>query len=249
MSDARAGAALFPPVHPARAWPAQPAGEPTAAAATHAAFRQAFAQGRAQGLKEGLAQGRVQGLAQGHAQGHALGLEEGRSQGREQALQDQQAQAERQAGAHLRARADELLALARSLPLALAQAEEALAQDLMDLALTLAQQVLGQALAADPALMLGTVRDLMQAEPALTGRPQLLLHPDDLPLVNEHLAEDLQAAGWRLKADATLERGGCRVLAASGELDARLGARWQRVAAALACQPVVAHVAPNLEAP
>ena len=94
-------------------------------------------------------------------------------------------------------------------------------------------QVLGQALALDPQAILPTVRESLQAEPALTGSPQLVLHPDDAALVREHLADDLQTAGWRIRADADTQRGGCRVLAASGERDATLQSRWDRVAAAL----------------
>jgi flagellar assembly protein FliH len=207
--------------------------------------RQAFEQGRAQGQREAQATALAQGLQQGHEAGYAQGLEEGMRQGREQALAERCTQAQDEAVQGLQAQAEELLALASSLPQALAAAEDTLAQSLSDLALSIARQVVGQALGADPALMLGAVRELMQAEPALSGAPQLLLHPDDLLLVREHLQEELQSAGWRLVADAGLERGGCRVLAASGELDARLGTRWQRVAAALSCEPVVAHVTPE----
>lgn len=199
------------------------------------------ARGLARGRREGHALGLSEGLARGQVQGHQAGLEEGLARGRAQALEELQQQAQGQAQAALQAQAQGLLALAQSLPPALAAAQDALAQDLMDLALMLAQQVLGQALAAEPALMLPAVRGLLQAEPALTGQPQLLLHPADLALVREHLADELQATGWHLRAEAGLARGGCRVLAASGELDASLPTRWQRVSAALHCQPVLAQ--------
>jgi flagellar assembly protein FliH len=209
---------------------------------TQTSEREAFEQGRAQGQREAQAGAWAQGMAQGREDGYAEGMAAGVLQGREQALAELRAQAQDTATAELHTRAAEWLALTRSMPQALAQAEETLAQDLSDLALSIARQIVGQALSVDPGLMLGMVRELLQAEPALTGAPQLLLHPQDLALVREHLHEEVQSAGWRLKADAALERGGCRVLAASGELDARLSTRWQRVSAALNCQPVVAHV-------
>ncbi|HEY9447557.1 MAG TPA: FliH/SctL family protein, partial [Burkholderiales bacterium] len=62
---------------------------------------------------------------------------------------------------------------------------------------------------------------------------RLVLHPDDVALVQQHLAHDLEAAGWLICGDETLTRGGCRVDAASGELDATLEARWEQVAATL----------------
>lgn len=46
------------------------------------------------------------------------------------------------------------------------------------------------------------------------------------------LGGELQAAGWQLRADDSLARGGCRVRSASGEMDASLESRWKRVAGA-----------------
>ena len=162
----------------------------------------------------GEAEGREQGYARGVAEGHAAGMAAGL------------AAAQAQAG--------QLQALTLALPAALRLAESSVADDLLALALDIARQVLGQALAAEPQAILAVVHGLLQAEPALSGAPQLLLHPDDAALVKELLADDLKAAGWRLRADAQITRGGCRVTAGSGERDATLQARWERVAAAMA---------------
>ena len=165
---------------------------------------------RLQAQKAGEAQGYEQGYAQGQAEGHAAGL------------------------AAVQAQAGQLQALTLALPAALRLAESSVADDLLALALAIARQVLGQALTAEPQAILAVVHQLLQAEPALSGAPQLLLHPDDAALVKEHLADDLKSAGWRLRADAHITRGGCRVLASSGERDASLETRWERVAATLA---------------
>ena len=157
------------------------------------------------------------GDSAGHREGYARGLAEGHAAGL----------------AAVQAQAAQLQVLAQSLPGALRGADHEVADDLLALALDLARQVLGQALKADPQAMLTVVRELLQAEPVLLGMPQLLLHPDDAALVKEYLPDELQAAGWRVRVDATLQRGGCRVLASSGELDASLPTRWERVAAAL----------------
>ncbi|MEO8022681.1 flagellar assembly protein FliH [Polaromonas sp.] len=154
--------------------------------------------------------GYEQGYAQGQAEGHAAAM----------------------AAVHEQAR--QLRALTLSLPPALHLAEGGVADDLLALAMDLARQVLGRALTADPQAMLAVVHELLQAEPALVGSPQLFLHPDDAQLVSEHLAEELLAIGWRIRPDANILRGGCRVMASSGERDATLETRWDRVAAALA---------------
>jgi flagellar assembly protein FliH len=168
-----------------------------------------------------LAQLRLQALQAGEAEGFRQGYALGRTQGRDEAM------------AEVHAEAVQLRALAQALPDALRGAEQEISENLLGLALDIARQVLGQALALDAGAILPVVRELLQAEPALTGAPQLVLHPDDAALVRQHLAEDLQAAGWRIRSDAACQRGGCRVLAANGEQDASLPSRWERVTAAL----------------
>lgn len=165
---------------------------------------------------------RLQAQETGKTEGYALGYARGQTEGHAAGLAAVQAQGE------------QLLALALALPAALHMAESSVADDLLALALDIAKQVLGQALTADPQALLPLVHELLQAEPALTGSPQLLLHPDDAALVKEHLADELKSAGWRIRADAHITRGGCRVLASSGERDASLETRWERVAATLA---------------
>ena len=157
------------------------------------------------------------GRAEGYREGHALGQAEGYSAG-STAVQQQ---------------ADQLHALSLTLPSALHLADRHVADALLALALDIARKVLGQALTVEPQAILAVVRELLDAEPALTGAPQLLLHPDDVALVKQHLSDGLQVAGWRIRGDATIKRGGCRVLAGSGERDATLDTRWERVAAAL----------------
>jgi len=176
---------------------------------------------RMAGEKAGHQEGYDKGHALGHAEGHAAAM----------------------AAVHEQAR--QLKALAQALPTALRVADASVADDLLALAMDLARQVLGQTLSVDPQAMLSVVRDLLQAEPALIGTPQLFLHPDDAALVGEHLSGDLQTAGWRIRSDAAIQRGGCRVTANSGERDANLESRWARVAASLAKHtPVAKGLAP-----
>ena len=161
------------------------------------------------------------GESAGHEQGYALGLAQGHAAGL----------------AAVQAQAAQLQTLAQALPAAMQQAQTSIANDLLALALDIARQVLGQTLAAEPQAILAVVQELLHAEPGLLGAPQLLLHPDDAALVKEFLADDLKAAGWRIRTDAHIARGGCRVTAHSGERDATVPARWERVSAALARSP------------
>lgn len=166
-----------------------------------------------------LARLRLEAQQQGQAEGYEKGYLQGQSEGL----------------AAVQAQAGQLHALTLALPAALRLAESSIADDLLALALAVAKQVLGQAVSAEPQqAILPVIHELLLAEPALSGAPQLHLHPDDALLVKEHLAEDLKAAGWRIRPDVHVTRGGCRVLASSGEKDATLETRWERVAATLA---------------
>ena len=175
----------------------------------------------------------LSGEKSGHQQGHQQGYAQGYAQGQAAAM------------ASVNAQAAELRALTLSLPSALRTAEATVADDLLALAMDLARQVLGQALAAEPQIMLAVVHELLQAEPALVGSPQLFLHPDDVLLVREHLSDDLQAVGWRIRSDTSIQRGGCRVMATSGERDATLETRWTRVAATLTRHAPVSCAVPH----
>ncbi|WP_395316975.1 flagellar assembly protein FliH [Variovorax sp. UC74_104] len=168
---------------------------------------------------------RIDGEAEGRAAGLATGLAEGRRTGHTEGLATGLAAAS--------AHAERLRALARSLPDALRRAEEELSSTVLALALDVARQVVHRTLKAEPEWVLPVVRDLLNTEPALRGEPRLLLHPDDVALVRSSLGEEIEAAGWQVRADDAITRGGCRVQSATGELDGTLETRWKRVASAL----------------
>ncbi|GLU33991.1 flagellar assembly protein H [Trinickia caryophylli] len=167
----------------------------------------------------------TQGLASGHVAGQALGyqagFEQGHAQGFEKGRQEALAEAAR------------LAALAESLKSAIDGVQSELSETLVALALDIAQQVVRQHIAHDPAALVACAREVLAAEPALTGAPQLVVHPADLPVVEAYLKDELEALGWSVRTDPAMERGGCHALAASGEIDASIGTRWERVAAAV----------------
>lgn len=172
---------------------------------------QAQSQAREQGYQEGFAEGRQAG--------YDAGLEEGRRAG-EAELQQQ-----------LQQTLQPLRGLAEQFSAALAALDDQIAAQLVDLALITARQLAGEALEAHPEQVVDIVREMLHSEPALTGQPRLWLHPADLLLVKAHLGDELEAAGWRLQPDSAITRGGCRVAAASGELDATRERRWEALVA------------------
>ncbi len=205
-------AAAAPPVDPGpdpeelkRQWRAQ---------ALAQGREEGYAQGQEAGYAAGLAAGHAQGEQAGHATGYAAGLAEGREQARLEGMQ--------------------LAALSSACASSLAQLEEKMGQGLVTLALDIAGQILRTTLAEQPAAMLHAVREVLQTPTQGQGGVlRLWVHPDDLELVRVHLADELRDANWRVLADESIHRGGCRAETPYGDIDATLQTRWRRVAASL----------------
>lgn len=117
------------------------------------------------------------------------------------------------------------------------QQDQALADELLQLAIAIAQQVVGTALRVDPKLMLKTVQLALSQVPSLAGHPKLVVHPADTAIVKEWLAHEHGHLNWRVVEDASLSPGGFRIESAQGELDAALPTRWQETLAALGADP------------
>lgn len=147
------------------------------------------------------------------AEGHAEGLAAGREQAAEEIAR--------------------LRELAGALGEAVEGFQQALAAEVMDLAVAVARQVLREAVSVDPAVVLPVIREAVASLPH--GHPALRLHvnPVVAATVGEALGEARLPGNWQVVADATIEPGGCRIETASGEIDATMPARWRAVVAAL----------------
>ncbi|ARP94294.1 flagellar assembly protein FliH [Bordetella genomosp. 13] len=183
-------------------------------------------QARTEGRLQGLTEGHQQGLAEGREQGHAEGLKAGREAGYAEGLA--------QAREHGRQEAEHLNALASSLATSLRALEEQLGQSLITLALDIAGQVVRERLDQHPEAMVAAVREVLHINPTPPqGALRLWVHPEDLELVRLHLADELKEGNWRVLADESITRGGCRAETPYGDIDATLQTRWRRVAASL----------------
>lgn len=168
-------------------------------------------------LQKGYATGHESGLAEGLQKGYAEGMAQGLNEGREQAAME----------------ITYLHQLAQQFAEQVATADTAIAHDLLDLALDVAKAMLKTALVVKPELVLPVIKDSVQYLPSLHQPALLLMHPDDIALVQAHMGDELEKSGWRIVADESLGRGGCRIDTASNQIDATAATRWQRIAAAL----------------
>lgn len=159
---------------------------------------------------------RVQGYADGVKEGNVAGLKQGRAK----------------AAAEL----DIFLKVAAEFNDQLSKADELIAKDVMDLALDLSKAMLKSAMVIRPELVLPIINEAIHYLPNLTQPALLFLNPNDALLIKEHLGTSLDTAGWRIKEDPAMQRGGCRIETGSNQINATTESRWHRIAGALNSQ-------------
>jgi len=162
-------------------------------------------------------EGYAEGLEAGQADGHAAGYEEGLALGRAEAAEE----------------LEYLRQLATTFGAAVTEADEAISNDVLELALHLARGMVRTAFDVKPDLILPVVREAIDYLPNLQQPALLMLHPEDALIVRSSIGHELDKSGWRIVEDESIARGGCRVDTASNQIDAQIGARWQRLTHAL----------------
>ncbi|MDR6599174.1 flagellar assembly protein FliH [Achromobacter deleyi] len=182
---------------------------------------QAMAEGREEGYAQGHAAGQEAGQQSGHEAGFAAGREAGYAEGLAMAREQGAEEAQR------------LHALVEACATSLGALEEKMGQSLLTLALDIAQQVVRTTLAEQPDTVVAAVRDVLHINPSAGGQMRLWANPDDIELIRLHLADELKEGHWRVLADESIARGGCRAETPYGDIDATLQTRWRRVAASL----------------
>src|SRR5450631_426615 len=110
-----------------------------------------------------------------------------------------------------------------------------LLDEVLDLSLLIARQMVGEALAVRRELVLPVVSAALKQLPQMSQSVQLLLNPADLELVRAFLAAEPAPVAPSLLADATIAPGGCRIVAEQCEVDATVQTRWRRLLANLGC--------------
>lgn len=112
--------------------------------------------------------------------------------------------------------------------------DEAVEQELLQLSIAIAKQLIRRELQADPNEVIGVVREALAALPSSARKVSIHLNPEDAKLVREELlpADDTDML-WRIAEDLSLTRGGCRVESESSRIDASVEKRINSVVAEL----------------
>jgi flagellar assembly protein FliH len=107
------------------------------------------------------------------------------------------------------------------------------ADQLLDLALEVARQVMRRELSLQRDAVLPVVREAISLIADHAAHPRVHLNPHDFALIGPELEADAGYRGCRFVADVGVQAGGCRIETPHGEIDATLETRWRRVIATL----------------
>lgn len=161
--------------------------------------------------------------------GYADGVVQGRAQAQaevQQQMADFLANQATQTG-------QQLSELFKSVQTQLDQAQQVMAQGVLELSCELARQVLRQELSVNPRALLPVIREAIDLLGAEHRAAVVRLHPTDLDVLEKVLASEFAGLNLSLRADTSLQPGGCVVESAGMVVDASLQKRWQRAVATL----------------
>lgn len=128
----------------------------------------------------------------------------------------------------LRLQAERMQQLLEQLAVPLAQTNDAVKEELVLLAMTIAKEILHRELTVKPADIHELVATAIKALSAGSRHVRVHLHPEDAHLLSAHL-EVNEGGSWKIIEDVSMSRGGCMVDSGSSHVDMRLETRLQEM--------------------
>ncbi|MEW8206930.1 MAG: flagellar assembly protein FliH [Candidatus Thiodiazotropha taylori] len=106
-------------------------------------------------------------------------------------------------------------------------------KELLALVIAIVKQLVRREVKSDPNLIVGVVREALSVLPVSSRNVRLLLHPEDAELIREVYALGDSEVGWHLIEDPVINRGGCKVVTDTSQVDASLESRLASLIAPL----------------
>ncbi|MBT3094164.1 MAG: flagellar assembly protein FliH [Candidatus Thiodiazotropha endolucinida] len=106
-------------------------------------------------------------------------------------------------------------------------------KELLSLVIAIVKQLLRREVKSDPNLIVGVVREALSVLPVSSNNVRLLLHPEDAELIREVYALGDNEVGWSLIEDPVINRGGCKVVTDTSQIDGTLESRLTTLIAPL----------------
>lgn len=168
-------------------------------------------------LDRAWAEGHDAGLAQGHAEATLEG-----NQRLDDFVQGQGVET-----------AQKLAELFSAMQERLTQVEQDIARQVLDLACSLARQVVRRELSVDSAALIPVVREALDMLVMDGKKTVVKLHPQDWAVLEAPMKEVLPLPTVTWLTDPSVERGGCLVESGGMVIDGTLSKRWERAVAQL----------------
>ncbi len=182
------------------------------------------------------AQDKARQQARGQARDEVLrqeGYAQGFVQGQAHAVLDAQRKISDQAADQGRVAAQRFALLFDAAQEQLAQAQQVMAQGVLELGCELARQVLRHELSVNPNALQPVVREALGLLAADSKSAVVRLNPLDIEVMQGALQTELGALSLSLIADANVKPGGCLVLSGGTVVDGSLDTRWRRAVGSL----------------
>lgn len=157
----------------------------------------------------------------------ALIEEEARKEGFEQGRKEGLVAGKKMIDARLAA----LDQIVRGLEHPLQQVDDLVEKDLVDLAFTIARQLIRREMNTQPDQIIAVVREALGVLPTGARSIRVYLNPADAKLVRELMVMADQEQSWQIVEDPAMTRGGCRVQSEQSRVDSSVEARLNAVIA------------------
>lgn len=154
-------------------------------------------------------QAQEEGYKAGFEQGHTAGFKAGQQAGQQDIKQQV---------AHLQN-------IISTLQQPLAELDQQIEQDLVNLAITMTRQLVRRELKQEPEHVIGAMRAALQALPVTDRKIKIYVHPEDLAIIQKGLSLDQDADNRQWIEDPLLTRGGVKLETADTMVDATVESR------------------------
>lgn len=108
-------------------------------------------------------------------------------------------------------------------------AEKQLAEQVLDLALVIARQLVREQIQTDRTLLLPAIKEAIAGLSAIKEPSRLLLNPEDLTALSVLLSGDLPAESWRFIPNPAIPAGSCRIETPVSTVDLTMATRWNNL--------------------
>lgn len=165
---------------------------------------------RQSAYEEGLSEGRTAGHSEGYELGKQEGLDAGLIEGREQGHAEGLQQGQAEIATHVAA----LVKLAEQFATPLQQLDSEVEKQLVEMATSLAKELIRVEVQTNPQVILQTVREVIAELPMADRTVTLQVHPEDLEIIRDAYSDDdLEDRQWKLQAEPAMNRGDLHVQA------------------------------------